>query len=406
MPRPFPPSDPSSRNLCFDLDGTLCTNTFGEYESAEPLPAAIERVNDLAAAGHRIIILTARGTATGIDWSEVTRDQLDRWGVVYEELHFGKPSADVYVDDRAVHTDAWLRGDASAPPGLPYGFPGEVPVTVPPPATVVVEVGRTFGGVPLRLDAHVDRVRRLAVAAGIAGVPSAAEIQAGVLEAVGRRQRREPAGGGSSDDAVYAVSVAGALEPVHLGTGQGPSAPRLQVACFPLRQSARALSALTVGDEDPGPPAVFARKPGAASGAPDPGAWRLEVDAEGDIHDGLGGRLGVVAGGRLALSPSTTVPTVACSWLTELAAEIGLAVEGRPIRFADLRAAEEVIVAGEPWGIVAVVAIDASRVGEGVPGPVTQRLAEAWSEAAGVDLAAQARALARHPDPGVPGSPA
>jgi len=65
-----------------------------------------------------------------------------------------------------------------------------------------------------------------------------------------------------------------------------------------------------------------------------------------------------------------------------------------------------VIVVGEPWGILAVVAIDASVVGEGAPGPVTRRLAEAWNEAAGIDLAAQARALAISPAPAHPRSPA
>jgi 3-deoxy-manno-octulosonate cytidylyltransferase (CMP-KDO synthetase) len=104
--------------ICFDLDGTLCTNTFGEYGEAEPFSWAIERVNRLAAAGHRILIFTARGTATGIDWQEVTRSQLALWGVMYDELIFGKPSADVYVDDRAVHCEAWRLGDSlDAEPG-------------------------------------------------------------------------------------------------------------------------------------------------------------------------------------------------------------------------------------------------------------------------------------------------
>ena len=32
---------------CFDLDGTLCTNTEGGYENAAPCPRAIEVVNRL-----------------------------------------------------------------------------------------------------------------------------------------------------------------------------------------------------------------------------------------------------------------------------------------------------------------------------------------------------------------------
>ena len=32
---------------CFDLDGTLCTDTFGEYNNAEPLLERIDFVNKL-----------------------------------------------------------------------------------------------------------------------------------------------------------------------------------------------------------------------------------------------------------------------------------------------------------------------------------------------------------------------
>lgn len=92
---------------CFDIDGTLCTNTEGAYESAEPLPSMIEQVNALYAANHRIILFTARGSTTGIDWRAVTERQMKTWGVRYHELHFGKPTADVYVDDKAVNVRDW-----------------------------------------------------------------------------------------------------------------------------------------------------------------------------------------------------------------------------------------------------------------------------------------------------------
>src|SRR5882762_5564365 len=87
---------------CFDLDGTLCTNTEGEYEAARPLPWAIERVNALKRGGHRIVIFTARGTTTGIDWRPRTERQLADWGVKYDELILGKPYGDVYIDDKAL----------------------------------------------------------------------------------------------------------------------------------------------------------------------------------------------------------------------------------------------------------------------------------------------------------------
>jgi hypothetical protein len=50
--------------------------------------------------GHKIVLHTARGYVTGIDWSDVTKKQMADWGLKYHELKFGKPNADIYIDDR------------------------------------------------------------------------------------------------------------------------------------------------------------------------------------------------------------------------------------------------------------------------------------------------------------------
>ena len=65
------------KSYCFDLDGTLCTNTEGEYAQALPLPERILKVNELYDKGNKILIYTARGTVTGIDWRDLTQKQLD-----------------------------------------------------------------------------------------------------------------------------------------------------------------------------------------------------------------------------------------------------------------------------------------------------------------------------------------
>ena len=88
---------------CFDIDGTLCTNTEGNYNEAEPLPAVISRINLLYEKGNKIILYTARGSTTGIDWRDLTELQLKEWNVKYHELHFGKPSADIYIDDKVLN---------------------------------------------------------------------------------------------------------------------------------------------------------------------------------------------------------------------------------------------------------------------------------------------------------------
>ena len=52
----------------FDIDGTICTNTYGEYEKASPILQRIAFINDLYDSGNKIKLFTARGSTSGIDW--------------------------------------------------------------------------------------------------------------------------------------------------------------------------------------------------------------------------------------------------------------------------------------------------------------------------------------------------
>lgn len=92
----------------FDIDGTICTITNGDYSLAEPLRDRIEYINKLYLEGNIIIFHTARGMGRS-DNSQVfadrkfkkfTQKQLDNWGVKYHKLFMGKPSGDIYVDDK------------------------------------------------------------------------------------------------------------------------------------------------------------------------------------------------------------------------------------------------------------------------------------------------------------------
>ncbi len=95
---------------CFDIDGTLCTNTEGAYEEAKPFPERIAKVNLLHQEGHTILLYTARGSTTDIDWRETTERQMKEWGVRYHQLFLGKPSAHVYIDDKAFNSESWDWG--------------------------------------------------------------------------------------------------------------------------------------------------------------------------------------------------------------------------------------------------------------------------------------------------------
>ena len=86
-----------------NIDGTLCTNTDGDYTKAKPFSDPILHVNMLFAAGHTIKFFTARGSTTGVNWYESTFNQMSGWGVHFHELIVGKPYAEIFIEDTAIH---------------------------------------------------------------------------------------------------------------------------------------------------------------------------------------------------------------------------------------------------------------------------------------------------------------
>jgi hypothetical protein len=94
----------------FDIDGTICTLVEGQYEKAEPIKERIDEINRLYEDGNTIIFQTARGMGRSGNSSsyaheafyDLTRAQLLEWEVKFHDLFLGKPSADIYVDDKAM----------------------------------------------------------------------------------------------------------------------------------------------------------------------------------------------------------------------------------------------------------------------------------------------------------------
>ncbi len=93
-----------------DIDGTICTNTDGDYKNAKPIVERINKINKLYDDGNIIYFLTARGMGRFNNNSKLathsflslTKQQLDSWGVKYHELFMGKPSGNLYIDDKGV----------------------------------------------------------------------------------------------------------------------------------------------------------------------------------------------------------------------------------------------------------------------------------------------------------------
>lgn len=89
------------KRLVVDIDGVIAKlHPENKYEESLPNEEVIRIINQLYDWGNEIVLFTARGYVTGIDWEQTTKDQLLHWGVKYHSLHFGKPNADFYIDDK------------------------------------------------------------------------------------------------------------------------------------------------------------------------------------------------------------------------------------------------------------------------------------------------------------------
>lgn len=101
----------------FDIDNTICYTKNSDYKSSTPIISRIEKINSLYEEGHEILFLTARGMGrsnndsrfANEEFYELTRRQLDEWGVKYHNLFLGKPAADFYIDDKGISDEDFFN---------------------------------------------------------------------------------------------------------------------------------------------------------------------------------------------------------------------------------------------------------------------------------------------------------
>lgn len=96
-----------NKTFVFDIDGVIAQFRGDlDYAQSGPNEKMIQIINQLYEYGNKIVLFTARGYVTGKDWTDVTKDQMKRWGVKYHELKFGKPNADYYIDDKMLSMES------------------------------------------------------------------------------------------------------------------------------------------------------------------------------------------------------------------------------------------------------------------------------------------------------------
>ncbi|MBO7079505.1 MAG: hypothetical protein J6W64_06825 [Bacilli bacterium] len=98
-------------SFVFDIDDTICNNKNRDYANAIPFEEVINKINYLYDNGATIKLYTSRGmvSCNGDIEKIITKNKsiLEKWlkknKVKYNELIFGKPLGDLYVDDKAMN---------------------------------------------------------------------------------------------------------------------------------------------------------------------------------------------------------------------------------------------------------------------------------------------------------------
>lgn len=96
--------------ICFDIDNTICSTIGNKYNNSKPKKTIIKTINNLYDKGYYIKIFTSRFMGRNNEnpikakkqGFKFTVNQLKKWKLKYHELLFGKPSYDLFVDDKSI----------------------------------------------------------------------------------------------------------------------------------------------------------------------------------------------------------------------------------------------------------------------------------------------------------------
>jgi branched-chain amino acid aminotransferase len=125
--------------------------------------------------------------------------------------------------------------------------------------------------------------------------------------------------------------------------------------------------------------------------AQNPQAWAVLLDVNGNLAEGQGSNLFLVRDGVLVTPRERYVlPGVSRQAVIDLAGRLGIRFEESDLDLYDAYTADECFLTSTSLCICAVRTLNGRSFGAGVvPGPVTQRLTEAYKELVGCDFVAQ-----------------
>jgi branched-chain amino acid aminotransferase len=250
----------------------------------------------------------------------------------------------------------------------------------------VYETLRTYGGRPLHLDRHLDRLRYSAKRLAIA-LPDGDGVFARDVDAVLAR-----AGNPESYIRIIVSRGVGDIS-YHFDRVQGPTRVVIVKPYEPLpeRCYAEGVAVVIASVRRNHPRAldpaiksgnlinnILAVQEAQAAGALEP----ILLNDMGEVAEGATANVFVVKAGAVLTPPLTAgiLPGVTRQILLEIGRGLGLRMREETLRVPDLMAADEAFITSTLKEATPVRTIDGTPVGAGRPGPVTLRLLKAYRE--------------------------
>jgi branched-chain amino acid aminotransferase len=246
------------------------------------------------------------------------------------------------------------------------------------------EVMRTYGGKPFRERAHLDRLRGSCERLLIALAPSNEQLAHTIARTIVASRLSE---------SYVRVMVTRGVGPMSLDLADARE-PSILVFALPLKTLPATVYEQGVG-------VGLSRAARATDGTRAVGAKTsnylgsvlalnevkqrghheaLIIGPSGEVIEGATSNVFMVRAGELITPPAEAGILVGITRQTvlELAVQLGLVVHETQIHPADLYRADEVFITSSVREVVPVVRVDDVTVGQGKPGPITQRVAAAY----------------------------
>jgi branched-subunit amino acid aminotransferase/4-amino-4-deoxychorismate lyase len=264
------------------------------------------------------------------------------------------------------------------------------------------EQTRTFRGEPFLLEKHIDRLLNSLRLARIDPGPSATEIERISLELVAHNFTLVKPG---QELGLIQFVSAGEFAPFANETPVRPG-PTFCIHTFPLRferwaKPMREGAHVVTPSIRQVPPECYSPAMKYRSRMhfyladkeardTDPDAFALLLDLAGNITETSAANFLLVKDGVL-ISPTTRniLPGISRAMTRSLVERMGIGFAERDISVTDTLQADEALLTSTPFCLMPVTRINGTPIGSGKPGPMFQRLIQAWSDEVGLNVFAQ-----------------